>query len=83
MKTLNWLKKLDNKCKNLDKMKNRTEIVSSNVGNIVIEYDARYHMYIAYLESAPSVCIETRYKSTIVETFEREVEEYFNEINLV
>jgi len=64
-------------------MKNRTEIISSNVGNIVIEYDVRYHMYKAYLESAPSVCIETRYKSLIVDTFEREVGEYFNEMNLV
>jgi len=56
-------------------MRKEMERLSSRVGDIVVLYDVRYHVYSAYLKSNPSINIKTRHKSVISEMMERIVEQ--------
>ena len=44
---------------------NNLEVIESNVGNIVIDFNRKYHMYTAVLQKDPSVNFQTRFKSSI------------------
>lgn len=41
------------------------EVIESNVGKIIIDFDRKYHMYTAVLAKNPSVILKTRFRTSI------------------